>query len=312
MAVRARMTLIATGGAGALFERTTNPPGALGDGIAIANRAGAAVTDMEFVQFHPTALAVGARAFLISEAVRGEGAHLVDASGHRFMADVHPEAELAPRDVVAREIQQRLAGGRASYLTLAHLDAEAIRARFPNLVRGARDAGLDLTRDPIPVSPAAHYLMGGVATDLHGRSTLRGLYASGECAASGVHGANRLASNSLLECFVFSHRAVSAGLDEAVEQLDAPQPQRPLVRAQLGELRRRMWAGAGPLRDADGLEGLIDWLDEQAPSNPTTVARMIARSALAREESRGAHVRLDHPAEDPAFLHHLPCRLSTV
>jgi L-aspartate oxidase len=312
MAVRAGMTLIATGGAGALFERTTNPPGALGDGIAIAHRAGAAVTDMEFVQFHPTALAVGSRAFLISEAVRGEGAHLIDAFGHRFMADVHPQAELAPRDVVARELQQRLAGGRASYLTLAHLDAQAIRARFPNLVQGARDAGLDLTRDPVPVSPAAHYLMGGIATDLHGRSTLRGLYASGECAASGVHGANRLASNSLLECFVFSHRAVSAGLDEAVEQLDGPPPRRPLVRAPLGELRRRMWAGAGPLRDADGLEGLIDWLDEQAPSNPTTVARMIARSALAREESRGAHVRLDHPAEDPAFLHHLPCRLSTV
>ena len=312
IAVRARMTLIATGGAGALFERTTNPPGALGDGIAIAHRAGATVTDMEFVQFHPTALAVGSRAFLISEAVRGEGAHLVDASGERFMQDVHPDAELAPRDVVAREIQQRVAAARSSYLTLAHLDPNAVRARFPNLVRGARKAGLDLTRDPLPVSPAAHYLMGGIATDLQGASTLRGLYASGECAASGVHGANRLASNSLLECFVFSHRAVGAGLDQAAEHPDAPPPQRPLARAPLSELRRRMWAGAGPLRDADGLEHLLDWLDGQPASNPTTVARMIARSALAREESRGAHVRLDHPDEDPTFLHHLPCRLSTV
>ncbi|HET6849476.1 MAG TPA: L-aspartate oxidase [Gaiellales bacterium] len=312
MAVHAGMTLIATGGAGALFERTTNPPGALGDGIAIAHRAGAVVTDMEFVQFHPTALAAGARAFLISEAVRGEGAHLVDAAGERFMLAVHPDGELAPRDVVAREIQQRLAAGRSSYLTLAHLDADGVRRRFPNLVQGARDAGLDLTRDLLPVSPAAHYLMGGIATDLDGRSTLRGLYASGECASSGVHGANRLASNSLLECFVFSHRAVEAGLGTPMERLEGQTPQRPLARSKLGDLRHRMWVGAGPLRDADGLERLTGWLDQQPPSNAATVAQMIARSALAREESRGAHVRLDHPAEDPAFLHHLPCRLSTV
>ena len=313
IAIPARMTLIATGGAGALYARTTNPPGALGDGIAIAQRAGAGITDMEFVQFHPTALAVGDRAFLISEAVRGEGAHLVDESGDRFMLAVHEDAELAPRDVVAREIQRRLAAGRASYLTLAHLDPAAVRDRFPNLVQGAQDAGLDLTRDLLPVSPASHYLMGGIETDLDGRSTLRGLYASGECAATGVHGANRLASNSLLECFVFSHRAVGAGLEGgAADLVDTAPPDRPLARAPLPELRRRMWAGAGPLRDAEGLERLIDWLDRQPPSNPVAVARMIARSALAREESRGAHVRVDHPDEDPAFLHHLPCRLSTV
>ena len=312
IAIPARMTLIATGGAGALYERTTNPPGALGDGVAIAHRAGAVVTDMEFVQFHPTALAVGSRAFLISEAVRGEGAYLVGEDGDRFMLAVHCDGELAPRDVVAREIQQRLAAGQASYLTLAHLDAGTVRARFPNLMQGARDAGLDLTRDRIPVSPAAHYLMGGIETDLDGRSSLRGLYASGECAASGVHGANRLASNSLLECFVFSHRAVAAGLSGSVEDLATAAPDRPLARAPLSELRRQMWAGAGPLRHAGGLEGLIDWLDLQPPSNPVTVAAMIAHSALAREESRGAHVRLDHPDEDPAFLHHLPCRLSTV
>jgi L-aspartate oxidase len=310
--VPARMTLIATGGAGALYERTTNPPGALGDGIAVAARAGAAITDMEFVQFHPTALAVGPRAFLISEAVRGEGAHLVGDDGHRFMTDVHADAELAPRDVVAREIQERLAAGRASYLTLAHIEPGIVRARFPNLVEGAREAGLDLTRDPIPVAPAAHYLMGGIETDIDGRSTVRGLYASGECAASGVHGANRLASNSLLECFVFSHRAVDAGLAGDLEQVDSHAPRRPLTRAPLGELRRRMWAGAGPLRDAAGLEGLIDWLRAQPQSNPIEVAEMIARSALAREESRGAHVRLDYPSEDPAQAQHLPCRLSTV
>ena len=228
------------------------------------------------------------------------------------MPAVHGDAELAPRDVVAREIQERLAAGRATYLTLAHLDPAVVRARFPNLVEGAREAGLDLTRDPIPVSPAAHYLMGGIETDVDGRSSVRGLYASGECAASGVHGANRLASNSLLECFVFSHRAVEAGLAGTLEQVDSPAPRRPLARAQLGELRRRMWAGAGPLRDAAGLGRLIDWLDLQPPSNPVDVAEMIARSALAREESRGAHVRLDHPTEDPAHAHHLPCRLSTV
>jgi L-aspartate oxidase len=308
LAVRARMTLIATGGAAALYARTTNPPGALGDGIAIAHRAGAAIRDMEFVQFHPTALAVGDRAFLISEAARGEGAHLVDEQGARFMLDVHADGELAPRDVVAREIQARLAGGRPSYLTLAHLDSETIRMRFPNLVTGAQEAGLDLTRDPLPVSPAAHYLMGGIATAPDGGTSLRGLYASGECASSGVHGANRLASNSLLECFVFSHRAVEAGLAAGHDPVEcgAP-PLRPLARAPLGDLRRRMWEGAGPLRDAAGLSRLIDWLDDRPASNPVTVAQMIARSALAREETRGAHVRLDHPDEDSAYLRHLPC-----
>jgi L-aspartate oxidase len=307
VAVRARMTLVATGGAGALYARTTNPAGALGDGIAIAHRAGATVTDMEFVQFHPTALAVGDRAFLISEAVRGEGAHLVDGDGRRFMLDVHTDAELAPRDVVAREIQRRLAAGETSYLTLAHLDAGAVRDRFPNLVEGAARAGLDLARDRLPVSPAAHYLMGGIATGLDAASSVRGLYASGECARSGVHGANRLASNSLLECFVFSHRAVDAGLGGDAEPVDAAPPQRPLVRAPLAELRRRMWRQAGPLRDAAGLSGLIDWLNERPSSNPVTVARMIAASALAREESRGAHVRVDFPHERAAYHHQLPC-----
>jgi L-aspartate oxidase len=305
--LRSRMTLIATGGAGALYAPTTNPPGALGDGIAIARRAGATISDMEFVQFHPTALAVGDRAFLISEAVRGEGAHLVDERGRRFMLDVHPDGELAPRDVVAREIQNRLAGGEVSYLTLGHLDAAAVRARFPNLVEGAARAGLDLTRDRLPVSPAAHYLMGGVATGLDGASDIAGLYAVGECASSGVHGANRLASNSLLECFVFSHRAVAAGLDAAPVQVETDPPQQPLARAPLAELRRRMWSDAGPLREAAGLERMLEWLADQPASNPRDVAQLIAAAALRRHESRGAHVRLDFPAEDPTLAHRMPC-----
>jgi L-aspartate oxidase len=306
-AVRARMTLIATGGAGALYARTTNPPGALGDGIAIAHRAGAVIGDMEFVQFHPTALAVGDRAFLISEAVRGEGAYLVTAAGDRFMLAEHPDGELAPRDVVARAIQRRLAAGETSYLTLAHLDADSVRARFPNLVEGAARAGLDLTRDRLPVSPAAHYLMGGIETDRDGASSLHGLYASGECARSGVHGANRLASNSLLECFVFSRRAVDAGLADEPVAVEADEPGRPQVRAQLAELRRRMWRDAGPVRDATGLGRLLEWLADRRPSNPIVVSQLIAASALRRNESRGAHVRLDHPAENPAYAHHLPC-----
>ena len=305
--LRSRMTLFATGGAGALYARTTNPPGALGDGIAIACRAGATIADMEFVQFHPTALAVGDRAFLISEAVRGEGAHLVDESGRRFMLDVHADGELAPRDVVAREIQNRLADGEVSYLTLGHLDAAAVRDRFPNLVEGAARAGLDLTRDRLPVSPAAHYLMGGIATGLDGASDIAGLYAVGECASSGVHGANRLASNSLLECFVFSHRAVAAGLDAGAVHVETEPPQHPLAGAPLAELRRRMWSDAGPLREAAGLERMLEWLADQPASNPRDVARLIAGAALQRHESRGAHVRLDFPSEDPALAHRMPC-----
>ncbi|MDX6547127.1 MAG: L-aspartate oxidase [Gaiellales bacterium] len=306
-AIRARMTLIATGGAGALYARTTNPPGALGDGIAIAHRAGAVIGDMEFVQFHPTALAAGDRAFLISEAVRGEGAHLVTAGGDRFMLAEHPDGELAPRDVVARTIQRRLAEGETSYLTLAHLDADSVRQRFPNLVEGAARAGLDLTRDRLPVSPAAHYLMGGIETDLDGAASLHGLYASGECARSGVHGANRLASNSLLECFVFSRRAVDAGLGNEPSAVEADEPDRPRVRAQLSELRRRMWRDAGPVREAAGLGRLLEWLADRPPSNPVVVSQLIAASALRRNESRGAHVRRDHSSENPAYAHHLPC-----
>ncbi len=306
--VRARMTLLATGGAGALFARTTNPPGATGDGIALAARAGAAIADMEFVQFHPTALATGPRAFLISEAVRGEGAHLVGADGRRFMPDAHPDGELAPRDVVASVIHARGSRGEPSFLSLRHVPPAVIRARFGNLVEGCAVAGLDLARDRIPVAPAAHYLMGGIATDLDGATSVPGLYASGECAATGVHGANRLASNSLLECFVFAHRAVARGLTApAPDTVETPAPERPMARAPLAELRRRMWRDAGPERSADGLERLAGWLDRQRPTNPVLVASMVARSALRRQETRGGHRRSDFPHEDPAFAHRLPC-----
>jgi L-aspartate oxidase len=291
--VRAPMTLLASGGACALYERTTNPPGATGDGIAIAIAAGAQVARMEFVQFHPTALATGERAFLISEAVRGDGAYLVAEDGYRFMRDLHPDAELAPRDVVASAIHARTQSGQTTYLTLRHLDPAWVRSHFPNLVVGCSEVGLDLTTDLIPVSPAAHYLMGGVATDLQGRSTIPGLYASGECASTGAHGANRLASNSLLECFVFSHRSVSAGLGIERQPVDGDPPARPNVRAPLDELRRRMWLEAGPVRTAAGLERLLAWLDTQTLSNPVSVSTQIARAALARDHSVGSHIRTD-------------------
>ena len=313
--VRARMTLLATGGAGALYSRTTNPPGATGDGIAIAHRAGAGVRDMEFVQFHPTAVATAGRAFLVSEAVRGEGAYLVSEAGDRFMVDEHPDAELAPRDVVTRVIQARLDAGQTSYLSLRHLDAARVRSRFPNLVEGCARLGIDLCADPVPVAPAAHYLMGGIATDLNGATSLAGLYASGESACTGAHGANRLASNSLLECFVFAHRAVAAGLDAVPHDVDrALPPERPLARARLAELRRRMWSGAGPVRDREGLEQLLTWLDAQPESNPVRVATLIAAAALERRESRGSHLRRDHPDPDPALERPVACRatLSTT
>jgi L-aspartate oxidase len=263
---------------------------------------------MEFVQFHPTALAGEGRAFLISEAVRGEGAWLVDAEGRRFMADAHPDAELAPRDVVTRSIEQLIAHGGAAYLSLRHLDRDRVLRRFGNIAAGCARVGLDLCSDPIPVAPAAHYLMGGIATDLTAATTIPGLHAGGECAATGVHGANRLASNSLLECFVFSHRAVERGLQAPTPAGDdgAP-PDRPRARAPLPELRRRMWTGAGPVRDEDGLQGLAAWLAERPRSHPMLVAGLIAGGALRRTESRGAHLRRDFPDPDPAQARSTEC-----
>ncbi|PWU25403.1 MAG: aspartate oxidase [Candidatus Rokuibacteriota bacterium] len=281
----ARATLVATGGAAALWQRTTNPPGAVGDGIAIAYCAGAAVADLEFTQFHPTTLVDSS--VLLSEALRGEGALLLDERGERFTD------ELAPRDVVAREIAAR----GTALLDLRLID----RARFPTLMGALAEKGYDAGEAPIPVAPAAHYTVGGIVTDLDGRTEVLGLYAAGECAATGVHGANRLASNSLLECLVFGRRAALASASEPTlptslpeyHDVRAPEPVTP-------ELRRALWEDAGIVRDAAGLERLLD--------SPHPVARLVAESALVRAESRGSHFRADHPVEDPAFERHVVLR----
>jgi L-aspartate oxidase len=280
-AVEVPATVLATGGYAALWERTTNPRGALGEGLVLAFEAGAALADLEFVQFHPTALLDDG--FLLSEALRGEGAVLVDDDGSRFTD------ELAPRDVVARAIAER---GHAG------LDLRGIeRERFPGLMATLERAGYDPAAEPIPVSPAAHYTVGGIVTDLSGATTIPGLYAAGECAATGVHGANRLASNSLLECLVFGRRAGLALLDEpapADAEPLAPVADEPAVTA---ELKHEMWVDAGVIRSAEGLEHLL--------AAPATLPRLIARSALTREESRGGHFRSDFPTEDEAFLGHV-------
>jgi L-aspartate oxidase len=280
-----RATLLATGGYAALWERTTNPPGSAGDGIALAYRAGAAVADLEFVQFHPTAL-VGS-GLLLSEALRGEGALLLDEDGARFVE------ELAPRDVVARAINAR---------GTAQLDLRPVaRERFPSLVATLERIGYDPAAAPVPVAPAAHYTMGGIVTDLDGRTEIPGLYAAGECACTGVHGANRLASNSLLECLVFGGRAATAAIGEP--GLPARMPSAPeSAEADMVSpgLRSTLWHCAGLLRGAAGLQ--------QLARAPHLLARLVAASALLREESRGAHFRVDFPVERPEFAGHVVLR----
>ncbi|MFF2277330.1 L-aspartate oxidase [Agromyces sp. NPDC058126] len=329
---RADAVVLATGGSGRLYRHTTNPDVATGDGVAAASRAGATVADLEFTQFHPTALGAPGTP-LISEAVRGEGAVLRDASGQRFMPHVHPDAELAPRDVVARAVWRRMAaqGGEPVRLDATALGAGFLAARFPGLDRVVRDAGFDWSREPIPVTPAAHYAMGGIATDLDGRASLPGLYAVGECARTGVHGANRLASNSLLEAAVFAERAARAIAAEpaATGELAAagpvpsvgspgrhaePAPAHPGVsrrgadgahptvdRAALQEL---MWHRVGLERDKRGLREASEQLDGwRAPEpvdrrsaedrNLLDLARLTVAAALARRDSVGAHFRTD-------------------
>jgi L-aspartate oxidase len=313
--VRASAVLLATGGAGQVFRETTNPAVATGDGVAMARRAGAALLDMEFVQFHPTALAVeGAPRFLVSEAVRGEGAYLRNREGDRFVD------ELLPRDQVARAIVREQQAGRGPVaLDLGHLDAERMRRRFPRIAATCARYGLDLTRDRVPVTPAAHYVMGGVATDLHGRSTVPGLYAAGEVAATGVHGANRLASNSLLEGLVFGARAVDAMAAEPAPPRTGeagPPGRRAASQAASAEalreaVRSLAWEHLGLEREGGALRGLderLGALAERAPAadaregvearNLLEVARSMTRCALFREESRGAHHRSDFPARD--------------
>jgi L-aspartate oxidase len=285
--VLARAVILATGGMAALWERTTNPRGAVGAGLSLAHSAGADLADLEFMQFHPTALRLdGPRdGFLITEAVRGEGATLLNADGERFVD------ELAPRDQVALAIEAELArGGEAVRLDMRGVDVE----RFPNIAAALEEVGLDPTRDLLPVAPAAHYTMGGVASDLDGRSSLPGLYAVGESACTGLHGANRLASNSLAECFVFGRRAALAAAEDPAPPARLPEA-KPQAEIELpGEATRAaLWVHAGLRRHPEGLAHLI--------GDPYPLARLIAAACLAREESRGAHQRADHPEPDPAL-----------
>jgi L-aspartate oxidase len=311
--------VLATGGCGQVYRYTTNPAVATGDGIALAYRAGAELEDMEFVQFHPTALDTPETPLaLISEAVRGEGAILINAAGERFMAGRHPEAELAPRDVVAREVFREQQRG-AVYLDATGL-GDAFAQRFPGIFALCTARGIDPRSQPIPVTPAAHYAMGGIVTDLAGRSTVERLYACGEVARTGVHGANRLASNSLLEGLVFAER-VARDL-EGVAPLARLPAQRAWTVPVLGDrgaaqvaanlVRDTMWRHAGIVRSADGLLTCLTDLDDIAgrlpegateEANLIDTARLIARGALLREESRGGHYRTDFPQALSSWEH---------
>jgi L-aspartate oxidase len=323
--VRARSVLLASGGAGQVYSDTTNPAVATGDGIAAALAAGAELADMEFYQFHPTALSLaGVPRFLLSEALRGEGAWLVNAAGERFMHHYHPLLELAPRDVVARAITREGIDGRHVYLDMRRVTDIDLDTRFPGISAFLHQHGLALGRDLIPVRPAAHYLMGGVRTDVDGQTSLPGLFAAGEVACTGVHGANRLASNSLLEGLVFGARAAErmrreSGVRVATAETEFPAQRGertlPPVEVAIRQLQQQMWEHAGLLRDAELLKSIdlsaaTDYA-EAVPSAQWTrreyearslarVARAIVLCALAREESRGAHYRNDFPKRDDA------------
>jgi L-aspartate oxidase len=335
-AARGRAVVLATGGMGQVFSSTTNPHVSTGDGVALALRAGAEVTDLEFVQFHPTVLWLGPGAEgqqpLVSEAVRGEGAHLVDAAGVRFMTGRHPLGELAPRDVVAKGIMRRMAetGAEHMYLDGRHFGADMWEHRFPTILASCRAHGIDPVRELVPVAPAAHYASGGVRTDLHGRTSVPGLYACGEVACTGVHGANRLASNSLLEGLVFAERiaeAVRADL-AAGPDVGPPVPARGeagllAARTRL-PLQRAMSAGAGVLRSGKSLDAALTELDRLAADHGTDpctetweatnlhlVATALARAALLREETRGCHWREDFPdTDDATWRSHVSARLA--
>ena len=328
-----RAVILAMGGCGQLYKVSTNSEVATGDGVAVAYRAGAEIMDMEFIQFHPTALRLpGVPVFLISEAVRGEGALLVDQNGRRFMQDYDDRGELASRDVVARAIHTELAksGADRVFLDVTHLAADRISARFPQIYRHCAEQGLDMATDPIPVSPAAHYVMGGVRTNVWGETTVPGLYACGECACVAVHGANRLASNSLLETVVYARRVVERTLQPdaptaaaltldactlpAAEVAEAPKLDRAAVQT-------LMWDHVGIVRDGDSLaraaSTLAAW-DAAVPTpmdrpahelaNLITCGRLTATAALMREESRGAHYRSDFPEPREAWQRHLVFR----
>lgn len=322
----ARAVLLATGGCGGLYAATTNQASATGDGVAVAARAGAAIRDLEFVQFHPTGLATpGTWRLLLTEALRGAGARLVNAAGESFLAGVHPDAELAPRHVVTRAIVREPGG---AWLDATGLGAERLENEFPNVLAGARDRGFDLATQAVPVTPAAHYMVGGVRTDLDGRTTRTGLFAAGEVASSGVHGANRMAGNSLAEALVFGVRAANAIAAElATSSSPGATPTRPrLVPPRHGpdvydrliaEVRASLWRGAGPLRDAASLQrclGDLERLREQLGSAASddrhleldlalTTARLLTEAAVLRTETRGGHVRDDFPRRGDLWDH---------
>jgi L-aspartate oxidase len=335
----APVVILATGGGAQVFAQTTNPPTSTGDGVAIAWRAGATIRDMEFVQFHPTALAVeGAPRFLISEAVRGEGAYLVDAKGDRFLFAYDPRGELAPRDIVSRAVFTHLAktGDPTVFLDLKAIAPETIAHRFPNIMRICQTWQIDIFSTPIPVTPAAHYCMGGIVTDTYGATSIPGLYAVGEAASTGVHGANRLASNSLLECFVFGARLAESVLTLLAQETTSPELES--VRWQEVEnafsaseientnlqtiksaLQELTWQAAGICRSGAELELALSqiqaWRQEIMQKrhrdrlwvetrNLIDYAYLLVKSALFRTESRGAHYRIDYPNLDPSWLAH--------
>ncbi len=318
----ARAVLLATGGLGRIYLETTNPDVATGDGVAAAWRAGAEISDIEFVQFHPTALHVpGAPNFLLSEALRGEGGVLRNALGERFMSRYHPAGELAPRDVVSRSIvaEMERTGVRRVFLDMTHLPAEFVKSRFPRVYKTCLEYGVDLTREPAPVHPAAHYAMGGVRTNLDGETSLPRLFAAGEVAATGVHGANRLASNSLLEALVYGARAGRKMRQWAgVPTPEPPAPPQPLFPEITEEALRRLTSEkCGIVRNGQGLASAIEQLEavrQQPHPRPNRalfelrgmreVVLLISRCGLARKESRGAHYRTDYPEKDPAFRKH--------
>jgi len=329
LAIAAAVVVLATGGGGQLYTITSNPAIATGDGPAMAWRAGAVLEDMEFVQFHPTTFnRRGKPHMLISETVRGEGAVLKDARGRRFMERHHPMADLAPRDIVSRAVFARIAKGPV-FLDISFKEPSFIKRRFPTIYERCLEYGVDMTRQTIPVAPAAHYMCGGIRTDTYGRTSLKGLFALGECACTGVHGANRLASNSLSESLVFGTRAMAKALKYA-EGLTAPRVQartsrliqtRPAVMRRIRELQRLMWRDVGIVRTEAGLDEAIAWLERTAQRaeeqvggginvpllelrNMATVGLLVSRAARWRAESRGTHFVAEHPHEEAAFRTH--------